>query len=178
MKKIYFLLIVACCVACSRIAPKYLVTNEKVGVITKETKISELDSLLAQDSLVKPLPLSEFGYTQPVFSVYSKGKAKDLLLEITPSPTEDYIQSIRILGKDFKTPQGINPQSTFADIKKVYKDFDFFQALSSVVVIPKESNLYFTFSKEDLLSSNTGVYTIDDIPDTAKIKDFSINWVR
>ena len=76
----------------------------------------------------------------------------------------------------FATAQHISLNSTFADIKKVYKDFDFEQLLSTVIVMPKGSSLYFAFAKEDLLPAVDDAYTIESIPDTAKVKRLMINW--
>lgn len=78
----------------------------------------------------------------------------------------------------FKTEDGISLESTFADIKKVYSDFDFEQSLTTVVVMPKNSNLYFAFDKSDLIASITGDFTINDIPDTAKVKRLMVSWTR
>ena len=76
------------------------------------------------------------------------------------------------------TEQHLSLHSTFADIKKAYKDFDFEQLLTTVIVTPKGSNLSFAFAKEDLLPAVDDAYTIESIPDTAKIKRMTISWMN
>ena len=44
--------------------------------------------------------------------------------------------------------------------------------------MPKNSNLYFAFDKSDLIASITGDFTINDIPDTAKVKRLMVSWTR
>ena len=42
--------------------------------------------------------------------------------------------------------------------------------------MPKGSSLYFAFAKEDLLPAVDDAYTLESIPDTAKVKRLMINW--
>ncbi len=168
-------------IGCSRSDKKFLITDVSVGNLTKEVKLSQLDSLYKNDSLVKTSLEGEFRYiSDERFLVYEKGREGKQLLELTPSiPLEgesQHIQGIQIMDERFATAQHISLNSTFADIKKVYKDFDFEQLLSTVIVMPKGSNIYFAFAKEELLPAVDDAYTIESIPDTAKVKRLMINW--
>ena len=165
----------------SRSDKRFLITDISVGNLTKETKISQLDSLYKNDSLVKTSIEGEFRYiSDERFLVYEKGGEGKQLLELTPAiPLEGeskHIQGVQIMDERFATAEHISLNSTFADIKKVYKDFDFEQLISTVIVMPKGSNLYFAFAKEDLLPAVDDAYTIESIPETAKVKRLMISW--
>ena len=168
-------------IGCSRSDKIFLITYISVGNLTKETKISQLDSLYKNDSLVKTSIEGEFRYiSDERFLVYEKGGEGKQLLELTPAiPLEGeskHIQGVQIMDERFATAEHISLNSTFADIKKVYKDFDFEQLISTVIVMPKGSNLYFAFAKEDLLPAVDDAYTIESIPETAKVKRLMISW--
>ena len=168
-------------IGCSRSDKKFLITDVSVGNLTKEIKVSQLDSLYKNDSLVRTSLEGEFRYiSDERFLVYEKGREGKQLLELTPSiPLEgesQHIQGIQIMDERFATAQHISLNSTFADIKKVYKEFDFEQLLSTVIVMPKGSNIYFAFAKEELLPAVDDAYTIESIPDTAKVKRLMISW--
>ena len=167
-------------IGCSRSDKRFLITDISVGNLTKETKISQLDSLYKNDSLVKTSIEGEFRYiSDERFLVYEKGGEGKQLLELTPAiPLEgesQHIQGVQIMDERFATAEHISLNSTFADIKKVYKDFDFEQLISTVIVMPKGS-LYFAFAKEDLLPAVDDAYTIESIPETAKVKRLMISW--
>ena len=168
-------------IGCSRSDKRFLITDISVGNLTKETKISQLDSLYKNDSLVKTSIEGEFRYiSDERFLVYEKGGEGKQLLELTPAiPLEGenkHIQGVQIMDERFATAEHISLNSTFADIQKVYKDFDFEQLISTVIVMPKGSNLYFAFAKEDLLPTVDDAYTIESIPETAKVKRLMISW--
>lgn len=184
MKPYIFISIIAfSLIGCNRIEKKFLVTNNSVGELNKNNKTSQLDSIYAKDSLVKSASDGEFRYaSQERFSIFEKNGEKKQLLELTPTQIDEsknqYIANVQIMDTRFKTEDGISLESTFADIKKVYSDFDFEQSLTTVVVMPKNSNLYFAFDKSDLIASITGDFTINDIPDTAKVKRLMVSWTR
>lgn len=169
-------------VSCNTTDKKYLITNNQVGILTKDTQVSKLDSLYAQDSLVRTALSTELRYASDQrFLVFEKGNNAKQLLELTPNHLanqEQIIENVQVLDPRFVTEKGISIKSTFADIKKVYNDFDIQASLSSIIVSPKESSLYFVFDKSDLMAKNSNEYTIDDIPDTATIKRLMISWVK
>ncbi|EGD34077.1 MULTISPECIES: hypothetical protein [unclassified Capnocytophaga] len=169
--------------ACSKTDKKFLITNNSVGELTKSTKIIQLDSLYRNDSLVKTSLEGEFRYiSDERFLVFEKGKGKKQLLELTPSIPQEgkpqYIQGVQVLDGRYATDKNISLRSTFGEIKKVYKEFDFEQLISTVVVMPKGSNLFFTFDQNDLLPPLDDTYTIESIPEDAKVKSLMINWVH
>jgi len=170
-------------VGCSQVDKKFLITDSSVGLLTHGTKITQLDSLYQKDSLVKTSLEGEFRYiSEERFLIYERGKEKKQLLELTPNIPLDgspqYIQGVQVLDDRYTTKEGISLNSTFGDIKKVYKEFDFEQLLSTVIVMPKGSNLYFAFDQKELLPALDDTYTIESIPDTAKVKRLLLNWAE
>lgn len=170
-------------VGCSQVDKKFLITDSSVGLLTRGTKITQLDSLYQKDSLVKTSLEGEFRYiSEERFLIYERGKEKKQLLELTPNIPLDgspqYIQGVQVLDDRYTTKEGISLNSTFGDIKKVYREFDFEQLLSTVIVMPKGSNLYFAFDQKELLPALDDTYTIESIPDTAKVKRLLLNWTE
>ena len=170
-------------VGCSQVDKKFLITDSSVGLITRGTKITQLDFLYQKDSLVKTSLEGEFRYiSEERFLIYERGKEKKQLLELTPNIPLDgspqYIQGVQVLDDRYTTKEGISLNSTFGNIKKVYKEFDFEQLLSTVIVMPKGSNLYFAFDQKELLPALDDTYTIESIPDTAKVKRLLLNWAE
>ena len=170
-------------VGCSQVDKKFLITDSSVGLLTRGTKITQLDSLYQKDSLVKTSLEGEFRYiSEERFLIYERGKEKKQLLELTPNIPLDgstqYIQGVQVLDDRYTTKEGISLNSTFGNIKKVYKEFDFEQLLSTVIVMPKGSNLYFAFDQKELLPALDDTYTIESIPDTAKVKRLLLNWAE
>ena len=79
--------------------------------------------------MVKTSLEGEFRYiSEERFLIYERGKEKKQLLELTPNIPLDgstqYIQGIQVLDDRYTTKEGISLNSTFGDIKKVYKEFD------------------------------------------------------
>ena len=97
-------------IGCSRSDKKFLITDTSVGNLTKEVKLSQLDSLYKNDSLVKTSLEGEFRYiSDERFLVYEKGGESKQLLELTPSiPLEgetQHIQGVQIMDERFATAQ-------------------------------------------------------------------------
>lgn len=183
MKKILFSLSAVLLMACNSTDKKFLITDNAIGFLPKGLLINKLDSIYAEDSLIKTAFEGELRYASDErIMVFEKTDQKKQLLEITPSlPSKEkaqVVQDVQITDERFTTEKGISLKSTFADIKKVYKEFDVEASLMSVIVSPKESSLYFVFDKSDLITSNTGEYTIENIPDSAIIKRLMITWVK
>lgn len=183
MKKILYFLSGVLLTACNSTDKKFLITDTSVGGLSKGMLVSKLDSVYAKDSLVKTAFEGEFRYASDErIMVFEKSGEKKHLLEITPSlfseKNPQVVQDVQIMDERFTTEKGISLRSNFGEIKRVYKEFEFQSSISSVIVSPKESSLYFVFDKTDLMASNTGEYTINDIPDTAPIKRLMVTWVK
>ncbi len=158
--------------------PRFSITGEGVGPITKTTTLSELKTLFASDSIVEPAANVQGQSTSEAIKIYEKG-GKHLL---SVSPTTDsipVIANIRIHDPRYVTPEGVNVLSTFKDIREKLKVKKVITSLNNVVILIKESDLYFTISKEELPAELRFVGSDIDmiqIPDKARIKYMMVGW--
>jgi hypothetical protein len=160
------------------LSPEYGITNDRVGKLTRTTLINELESIYAQDSLVKESTSKALGGQSGKIEVYEKGG--EHLLSITPNTDSiAKIGNVRIHDPRFTTQEGIGMLSTFKDIKAHFTIKKVVTSLNNVVVFLKDSDLYFTISKEelpaDLRFGNTNIDVVQ-IPDQAKIKYMMVGW--
>ncbi len=180
MKPIFSTLLFFCLItACKKETdPRFSVTSEGVGLISKSTTVGELDTIFATDSIARPAALPDGKPSSEVIEVYEKG-GKPLL---SISPTSDSIPmvaNVRIHDPRYITPEGVNLLSTFKDIREKLKVKKVVTSLNNVVILIKDSDLYFTISKEELPAElrfvNTDIDVIQ-IPDKAKIKYMMVGW--
>ncbi|MBW2962163.1 hypothetical protein [Mesonia aestuariivivens] len=182
MKKIIALFtLIAMIASCSKkekVTP-FLISKDQVGLLNKEVKVKELDSIYANDSIVKNGRNQFRGGNQ--ISVYDK-KGNQLLL-LTPVQKFDStstVASIQIKDKRFKTEKGLTLKSTFKDISTNYKISRIENTLSNIVIFIDELNAYIAIDKKYI--SGDAKYNTDipvepnQIPDDAKIKRFWIGW--
>ncbi|NHF58164.1 hypothetical protein FK220_002345 [Flavobacteriaceae bacterium TP-CH-4] len=157
----------------------FLITDTKVGVLEKESLARDIDLIYAQDSVVKDTLRLGLGNKAKKIRIYEKGGTH--LLTLTPSadsiPT---IENVRFEDDRYKTGKGININSTFKDIKDAYTIKKVITSRNNVLVLVKESNVYFTISKEELPSSLRYASSVNieavQIPDKAKIKYMMLGW--
>ena len=105
------------------------------------------------------------------------------MLVLTPSQALDStatIKTVRVIDNRYKTSKGLNPASTFKDIKDNYKISSIQNTLKNLIVSVDEENIYFTIEKTELPAEmrydmNLKIEAIQ-IPEKAKIKNFMINW--
>lgn len=155
----------------------FLITENSVGPLTQTTKVSELESVFVQDSIVRDSSTIQLKSGNQKIEVFEKGGKH--LLTLTPSsdsiPT---IENIRILDARYVAENGIGLSSTFSDINKKYGIQKIVTTLNSIVIFPKGSNLYFTIDKGELPDNLRFSTTIEavQIPDEAKIKYLMLGW--
>ena len=93
---------------------------------------------------------------------------------------ESVITNIQIFDERYTTPSGLNKASTFKDIKANYEIAGVENAINSVVVFLKNSNVYVTIDKkelpEDIRYNYSAKVEASQIPDEAKFKYFMIGW--
>ena len=156
----------------------FLITETSVGPMSQSAKVSELKSLFAQDSVVMDTTRAVSGTKSSKIEIYEKGGKH--LLSLTPSSDSiQGIQNVRIMDPRYVSDKGIGLKSIFADIKKKYSIKKIVTTLNSVVIFPKESNLYFTIDKEELpgnLRFSTSNIEEVQIPDDAKLKYLMLGW--
>lgn len=151
-------------------------------MLTDSTKVNALKVVFEKDSLSKYIGGDEFTGSTNTISVFEKGTGK-LLLELDPNYSLDTlstIRTVRVMDARFKNKDGLNTESTFGDINSKYTISSIQNTLRSLIISVDELNVYFTLSKtelpEEMRYNMTQKIDAISIPETAKIKDFYIQW--
>ena len=151
-------------------------------MLTDSTKVNALKVVFEKDSLSKYIGGDEFTGSTNTISVFEKGTGK-LLLELDPNYSLDSlstIRTVRVMDARFKNKDGLNTESTFGDINSKYTISSIQNTLRSLIISVDELNVYFTLSKtelpEEMRYNMTQKIEAISIPETAKIKDFYIQW--
>jgi len=159
----------------------YLVEKGRVGLLHTETKIGDLKQIFSKDSLVSVLNSEKdatlFSNESDEYIVYSKEGEK--LLEISPQIQADSlsrVRSIQIFDVNYKTDKGVSLKSTFKDINENYLVNKVETTLTSATLFIDELNATIAIDKKELglNSFSREQISIDQIPDIAKIKYFTI----
>lgn len=157
----------------------FLITKDGVGKLKKTSLHRDLDVIYTDDSIVRDTTKIALGNLNSKISIFEKGG--NTLLTLTPSrdsiPT---IDNIRIHDPRYATENGITINSTFKDIKEHNKIKKVITSMNNLVILLKDSDVYFTISKEELpsslqYSSSKNIEAVQ-IPDAAKIKYMMIGW--
>ncbi|HET8886839.1 MAG TPA: hypothetical protein VFM70_10860 [Salinimicrobium sp.] len=184
MKKLFLVLsmsLLCFLVSCSDEDDPFLITNDRVGKLTKDIKINELETLYADDSLVNQ-PLNP-QYVDQGTDIEIYGKEGNLMLVLQPVQefdTTSTIGNIQIVDPRFKTKKGLNIESSFGDIVENYSISRIENTLSSAVVFIDEINAYISIDKKNLPAAlrfdTDSKIEKSQIPDDAKFKYFMIGW--
>lgn len=157
----------------------FKISTNYVGKLDKSSLARDLDLIYEKDSIVRDTIQSNFGNGSSKIKIYEKGGA--LLLTLTPNndsiPT---IQNILINDNRFKTEKGISIESTFKEIQEQYEIKKIITSLNNVVILLKDSDIYFTIDKAELpenlrYKANINIEAVQ-IPDAAKIKYMMVGW--
>ena len=141
-------------VQCGEDGNPYLIENGRMGSITRDTQMKQIDSIFANDSIVKLNPIPNALGTQGEVEIYEKNGNK--LLLISPEDESDpdsEISNIQVFDERYETVSGLNVNSTFADIKANYEIEAIENAINSVVIFLKNSEVYITIDKKQLPES-------------------------
>ncbi|WP_136464990.1 hypothetical protein [Flagellimonas onchidii] len=159
---------------CSEKDTSFLITESSVGPLLNSSAVEDLEKVFINDSIVRDSVDPKKGKIH----VYRKNGTH--LLTVTPgSDSIPTIENVRILDSRYKTDNGISLNSTFEDIQNNYTIKKIVTTLNSIVIFPKESNLYFTLDKEELPSNlryTSSKIEAVQIPSTAKIKYLMLGW--
>lgn len=160
----------------------FLIEKGVVGNITIETTVLDLKSIFRKDSLVSNISINDtiqklFSATNDQYEVFKLNGQK--MLEITPVEESDSlskIKSIQIFDPNFITDKGISLRSTFNDINKNYTINKVETTLTSATLFIDELNATISIDKKELglNAFSREEVSIDQIPDIAKIKYFTI----
>ncbi|WP_435623202.1 hypothetical protein [Flagellimonas sp.] len=164
--------------SCEEKDETFVIGEERIGPLLKQTPASDVESVFTKDSVVRDTSGPKLGEAFRKIKIFEKG-GKHLL---TLTPNQDSIptiENIRVFDARYLTESGVGLQSTFKEIKANYGIKKIVTTLNSVVIFPKQSNLYFTLDKEDLPASlryTTSSIEEVQIPDEAKIKYLMLGW--
>jgi hypothetical protein len=168
--------------ACETKTDSFAITKNSIGLLTDSTKVNALKVVFINDSISKYIGGDEFTGSTNTISIFEKGTGK-LLLELDPNYALDSvstIRTVRIMDERFKNKDGLNRLSTFGDLNSKYTISSIQNTLRSLIISVDEINAYFTLNKTELpeemrYNMNQKIEAIS-IPETAKIKDFYIQW--
>ncbi|SHJ80360.1 hypothetical protein [Pseudozobellia thermophila] len=157
----------------------FLITKDAVGKLERISLARDIEVIYANDSIVKDSSIVNSANNSKKFKIFEPGGKH--LLTLTPSsdsiPT---IENIRIEDERFVTEKGVGLASTFKDIKDNYTIRKIITSMNNVVILLKDSDVYFTISKEELPSSLRYASSVNieavQIPDDAKIKYMMVAW--
>lgn len=167
--------------SCRKAQDPFEIAKQHVGLLTDSTQVKDLKAIFASDSLVKHIGGDEFTGARNNIDIFDKAGHK--LLELIPAESLDstsVIETVKIIDAKYKTVDNISTISTFKDIAEAYNISRIDNLINSIVVTVKSLNASFTIDKKEL-PSNLRVdmdlkIEAAQIPDTAKIKYFFINW--
>lgn len=159
---------------------RFLISHDRVGLLTKDLQVRELDSVFREDSIAIKKSRELFAGGNQI-TVYSKeGRPMLMLAPVQSFDSTSTIGNIRIIDKRFKTETGLGVSSTFKDILSNYDISRIENTLDAAVVFIDKINAYVTIDKKNLsekFQNNTSTsIEISDIPETAPIKYFWIGW--
>ena len=168
-------------IQCKEEINPFLISNDSVGALTIGMTIKEIDSIFAQDSIVKLYAQNEELPTQGEVEIYEKNGTK--LVSISPVTNNDpdaLISNFQFFDPRYKTDKGLNLSSTFKDIKANYKISNIETTISTVVIFIEDNDLFINIDKNELPENfryNPNlVIDVTNIPDEAKIKYFMLSW--
>lgn len=165
---------------CQKDKDLFLISSGKIGHLTKETKLTQLDSIFASDSVVRISSSgSYFNSDASQIEIYEKGGTKLLQLTAKENSTPQ-ITNIQVFDSRYKTEKGLHLNSTFKEVKKKYSVKNIHNGLQNLVVSLEDSDVYITIDKvflSDTLRNNFGAaIQPGDIPDNATFKFFMVGW--
>ncbi|MFD0963399.1 hypothetical protein [Pseudofulvibacter geojedonensis] len=182
MKKLFILTLSSLTfIQCAKKTDPFLIQKDKIGVLERNYTVKQIDSVFANDSIVKRVAGDEFAGSSTDIEIYEKGGKH--LLSLSPSETLDDNATINIVTINddrFKTDKGINLNSTFLDFTTHYEVSKIDRILNNINVEFKNQDFYITISIDEL----PGAYKYDfsktieiaSIPDKAKIKSLRLDW--
>lgn len=167
--------------ACGNEETPFQIDQNRVGPLTKEIQVSQLDSIFKNDSIVRNSAKSQFPNSGYDIQIFDKDGTPLLILEpVQHFDSTSTIGYIQVLDSRFETARGLSTQSTFGDVIENYAISRIENTLNSAVVFIDELNLYLTIDKKELPSSlrydTDSRITPSQIPDKAPIKYFMISW--
>lgn len=179
-KLVIFLLLTSFFVACQKNEKNNpnLITKDRIGKLTSTIKVSQLDSLFAEDSLVAKNNDNRFS-SGDEYAVYRKGGQEMFRLQPKKSfDSTSTIGSIQVIDTLFQTKEGLGRGSEFKVVKTNYDISRIENTGRTATVFIDELNIYVTIDKKDILEPTqmgTKIKT-SQIKDNAKIRHIWLDW--
>ncbi len=167
--------------SCDSKKDPFTIGESSIGNLDKTIQMKQVDSIFAEDSIVKLNPIKNALGTQGEVEIFDKDGNKLLLLspedENDPNAT---VTNVQVFDSRYKTDKGLTSGSTFKDVKANYTVSNIETTINSIVVFLKDSEIYLTIDKKELpenLRYNPNVkIEASQIPDDATFKYFMIGW--
>src|SRR5690606_24884577 len=121
MKKFLFPLLAIFLISCEKEDDPFLITQNSVGLLTREVQVNELDSIYFNDSIVKEVTESQYFDTSNEIKIFDKSGKQ--MLHQDPEQAFDSTSNIgyiQIHDQRFQTDKGLATHSIFKDIVKNY----------------------------------------------------------
>lgn len=159
--------------------PTFLITNSQVGKLMRNSTVTDLEGLFANDSIVRDTLQPTLVPNSKTIRIYEKG-GQQLLKLTANSDSISKIGIIQVLDPRFRTEEGIGLHSTFKEIKDRYVIKKIVTSLNNVIIFIENSDVYFTIDKKELPASLRYDTSIDieevQIPDDSQIKYMMVGW--
>ena len=181
MKKTFLLLTLVIAIAsCTKQQDPFEWNKDRVGHLTKDMMVYQLDSLYANDSLVKNIKGDEFSNGPSPIEIYEKGGKHLLTLTPVEEDSTSTIEYVRVRDNRFKTLSGITIESDFKAINTAYTVSSIDNMIRDAVVRINDENFYFTVDKEllpsDIRFDMSATIEKTMIPDSAKPTYVFVSW--
>ncbi|MGI9545837.1 MAG: hypothetical protein ACR2MM_01265 [Flavobacteriaceae bacterium] len=159
--------------------PYFSISSDQVGLISRHTSMEEAENLYSSDSVVKDSAQFSIGVGKDKLKIFAKG-GTHLFTLTQDTDSIQQIGHVLIADPRFTTEKGIGLQSTFKEIKLHYTIDKVVTSMNNVVVLLKESDIYFTIDKKELPAhlryTKTRPVELVEIPDKARIKYLMVGW--
>jgi len=168
-------------ISCTKKIDSFLITPQSIGLLNKESKVLDLETIYVNDSIVKHIAGDEFTGNTNEIEVFDKQGQPLLILEATEQfDSTATIKSVRVIDTRYKSEKGLSVKSTFEDIRSNYKISKISNTLGSVIITINELNAFVVISKkelpDDLKFDTTSIIEESQIPDNAVVKYFWLDW--
>lgn len=162
----------------------FLIKKNSVGLISNTDKVSDIEFIFANDSIVSYLSEGDLGDGKSKFNggsdkylIYSK--EGNHLLTLVPKNSQDSTSTIKyvdVFDNQFKTEKGVSLKSEFKDVNLHYMINKVETTLSSATLYIDELNATITIDKKELGINPFSVdkVKLEQIPEMAKIKSMTI----
>jgi hypothetical protein len=180
MKKLIFIFYLIC-FGCTTNSD-FIIKKGEVGKINSNTIVKEIDSLFANDSIVKRIGEGDYMFEgEDKYLIFDS--SKNHLLTLIPKQQHDLnekIETVQVFSEKFKTSKGINIKSSFGDINKKHKISSIQNTIDNIVIFVDEIDAYFIIDKKNLslenqIGTEKKIESVN-IPPNSKIKRFMIGW--